>query len=136
MLLLIFIMFSLFTIIALIFDEKIAHLIFGNSKLSFYIPLIIGLLLSELLFEFLIALLRVSNRIDKISIYILMKGIWRVGILVLILIGIKSSFYFCILGICFFSVIRDIIILYIGYKTFIFNKCRSQKRQSHCGKKF
>lgn len=94
MLLLIFIMFSLFTIIALIFDEKIAHLIFGNTKLSFYIPLIIGLLLSELLFEFLIALLRVSNRIGKISIYILMKGIWRVGILVLILIGIKSSFYF------------------------------------------
>jgi len=94
MLVLIFIMFSLFTIIALIFDEKLAHLIFGNSKFSFYIPLIIGLLLSELLFEFLIALLRISNRISKISIYILLKGIWRVGILVLILIGIKSTFYF------------------------------------------
>ena len=94
MLILIFAIFLLFTISALIFDEKLAHLIFGSPKLSFYIPLVIGLLLSELLFEFLIALLRISNRISKISIYILMKGIWRIGILILILIGIKSTFYF------------------------------------------
>ena len=94
MLILIFTIFLLFTISALIFDEKLAHLIFGSPKLSFYIPLVIGLLLSELLFEFLIALLRISNRISKISIYILMKGIWRIGILILILIVIKSTFYF------------------------------------------
>ena len=72
MLTLIFILFCLVSITALVFDEKIAHLIFGDYQLSLYIPLVIGLLLSELLFEFLIALLRISNRISKISIYILM----------------------------------------------------------------
>jgi O-antigen/teichoic acid export membrane protein len=93
MLILILILFCLVATIALVFDQKIAHLIFGNYQMSFYIPLIIGLLLSELLFEFLIALLRISNRIGKVSIYILMKGIWRLATISLILIGSDGSFY-------------------------------------------
>ena len=93
MLTLILIVFCLVTTIALVFDEQIAHLIFGDYQLSLYIPLVLGLLLSELLFEFLIALLRISNRIYKISIYILMKGIWRLAIITLILIGTEGSFY-------------------------------------------
>jgi O-antigen/teichoic acid export membrane protein len=93
MLTLILILFCLVAITALVFDEKIAHLIFGDYQMSLYIPLIIGLLLSELLFEFLIVLLRVSNRIRKLSIYFLMKGIWRIGTIILVLIGIDGSFY-------------------------------------------
>ena len=58
-----------------------------------YIPLIIGLLLSELLFEFLIALLRISNRISNISIYIIMKSVWRLAIITLVLKGTDSNFY-------------------------------------------
>ena len=77
MMTLILILFCLITIIALVFDEYIAFLIFGDYQLSLYIPIVIGLLLSELLFEFLIALLRISNRIINVSIYIIMKGIWR-----------------------------------------------------------
>ena len=94
MLTLILILFCLVATIALVFNEKIAHLIFGDYQLSLYIPLIIGLLLSELLFEFLIALLRISNRIGKVSTYILMKGIWRFGTITLVLIGIDDGFYF------------------------------------------
>ena len=94
MMILILCLFCLFTIIALVFDEKIAYLIFGDHQLSLYIPIVIGLVLSELLFEFLIALLRISNRINNISIYIIMKGIWRLGIITLVLVGVGSSFYF------------------------------------------
>ena len=94
MLTLIFILFCLVSITALVFDQALAHLIFGDYQMSLYIPLIIGLLLSELLFEFLISLLRISNRINKVSIYILMKGIWRIGTVALVLIGIDGTFYF------------------------------------------
>ena len=94
MMILILCLFCLFTIIVLVFDEKIAYLIFGDHQLSLYIPIVIGLVLSELLFEFLIALLRISNRINNISIYIIMKGIWRLGIITLVLVGVGSSFYF------------------------------------------
>ncbi|MDB2446887.1 oligosaccharide flippase family protein, partial [Candidatus Pelagibacter bacterium] len=96
MLTLVLLLFCLFAIISFIFNEKIAYIIFGDYQKSLYIPLIIFLLLSELLFEFFIALLRISNRIGKISIYILMKGVWRLGILILVLIGIKGSFYYAL----------------------------------------
>ena len=81
MMILILILFCLVAIAALVFDEKIAKLIFGDFQMSLYIPLLVGLLLSELLFEFLVALLRISNRIRKVSIYILMKAIWRIGVI-------------------------------------------------------
>ena len=93
MLTLILFLFCLITVIVLIFDEYVAFLIFGDYQLSIYIPIIIGLLLSELLFEFLIALLRISNRINNLSIYIITKSIWRLAIITLVLIGIDSSFY-------------------------------------------
>ena len=93
---LILLLFCLVAIISFVFNEQIAYIIFGDYQKSLYIPLIIVLLLSELLFEFFIALLRISNRIGKISIYILMKGIWRLGILILVLIGIKGSFYYAL----------------------------------------
>jgi O-antigen/teichoic acid export membrane protein len=86
-------LFTLVAIISLVFKEQIAHLIFGDYQKSLYIPLIIGLLLSEFLFEFLIALLRISNRIGKVSIYILMKGIWRLATVSLVLIGSDGNFY-------------------------------------------
>ena len=93
MLILILFLSCLVATIALVFDEQIAFLIFGDYKLSLYIPIVVGLLLSELLFEFLIALLRISNRIRNISIYIIMKSVWRLAIITLVLIGIDSSFY-------------------------------------------
>ena len=93
MLILILLLFCLFTINALVFDQQIAFLIFGDYQLSLYIPIVAGLLLSELLFEFLVALLRISNRIRNLSIYIVMKSIWRLAIITLVLIGIDNNFY-------------------------------------------
>lgn len=106
MLTLILILFLFIATISLVFEEQIAFLIFGNYKLSLYVPLIICLLLTEILFEFLIALLRISNRVGKVSIYILLKGIWRLGTLSLVLLGINSNFYFAF---CTFVLVQLII---------------------------
>ena len=86
-------LFSLIAAATLYFDSSVALLIFGSSEMSFYIPLLIGLLFSEVLFEFLVGILRATNRIRRISMYLLMKGIWRAGTLILVLIGMNGNFY-------------------------------------------
>jgi len=86
-------LFSLIAATALYFDSSVALLIFGSSEMSFYVPLLIGLLFSEALFEFLVGILRATNRIGRVSMYLLMKGIWRIGTIVLVLIGINGDFY-------------------------------------------
>ena len=110
MMILILILFCLIAIAALVFDEKIAKLIFGDFQMSLYVPLLVGLLLSELLFEFLVALLRISNRIGKVSIYILMKGIWRLGTIVLVLIGIDGGFYLAFWSFVLFQLFITLLI--------------------------
>jgi O-antigen/teichoic acid export membrane protein len=131
MLTLILIVFCLVTTIALVFDEQIAHLIFGDYQLSLYIPLIIGLLLSELLFEFLIALLRISNRIGKVSIYILMKGIWRLGTIVLVLIGIDGSFYVAFWSFVLFQLFITLLFYVWEIKPLSLVKVGLKKGRSH-----
>jgi O-antigen/teichoic acid export membrane protein len=112
MMILILILFCLTAVAALLFDEKIANLIFGDFQLSLYVPLIIGLLLSEVLFEFLVALLRISNRIRKVSIYLLIKGIWRIGVIFLVLIGSDGGFYLAFWSFVLFQLFI-ILLIYI-----------------------
>ena len=59
-------LFSLIAATALYFDSSVALLIFGSSEMSFYVPLLIGLLFSEALFEFLVGILRATNRIRRV----------------------------------------------------------------------
>ena len=112
MLTLALLLFCIVAVITFVFNEQIAYIIFGDYQKSLYIPLIIVLLLSELLFEFFIALLRISNRIGKISIYILMKAIWRLGILILVLIGINGNFYYALGSFVIFQLFITLV-LYI-----------------------
>jgi O-antigen/teichoic acid export membrane protein len=86
-------LFSLIAATALYFDSSVALLIFGSSEMSFYVPLLIGLLFSEALFEFLVGILRATNRIRRVSTYLLMKGMWRIGTIILVLIGMNGDFY-------------------------------------------
>ena len=130
MMTLILILFCLITIIALVFDEYIAFLIFGDYQLSLYIPIVIGLLLSELLFEFLIALLRISNRISNVSIYIIMKGIWRLGIITFVLIGFGSSFYFAFWSFVIFQIFITIGLYVWEIKLFSLVKTGFKKGRS------
>ena len=94
MMTLILILFCMLAFLSLVFNKYIAFLIFGDYQLSIYIPIVVGLLLSELLFEFLIALLRISDRINNLSIYLVAKSVWRLAIITLVLIGIDNSFYY------------------------------------------
>jgi O-antigen/teichoic acid export membrane protein len=122
----ILVLFSLVSIIALVFDEKISQLIFGDHQMTMYIPLIIGLLFSELLFDYLWAVLRISNRINKLSIYIIIKAIWRLAIITLVLIGVNGNFYYafwsfvlfqiCIVSCLFLWDIEVLSMLKAGFK--------------------
>ena len=51
MMTLILILFCMLAFLSLVFNKYIAFLIFGDYQLSIYIPIIVGLLLSELLFS-------------------------------------------------------------------------------------
>ena len=87
------VLFFLVSIIALVFDEKISQLIFGDRQLTMYIPLIIGLLFSELLFDHLWVMLRISNRVNKLSIYIIIKFLMVEQNLKLYFLFLLNSFY-------------------------------------------
>lgn len=78
---------SLIAVFAVFFDGELAKLIFGDQQMAFYVPLLIGLLFSEVLFEFLVGVLRATDRIRRVSLYLLLKGVWRIGTLILVLIG-------------------------------------------------
>ncbi len=131
MLTLILLLFCLVAIITLVFDEQLALLIFGDYQLSIYIPIIIGLLLSELLFEFLIALLRISNRIGNISTYIIMKGLWRLGVIVLLLIGVDSSFYYAFWSFVLFQLFITIGLFFLEIDIFFMIKTGLKKGRSN-----
>ncbi len=131
MLTLILLLFCLVVIIALVFDEQLALLIFGDNQLSIYIPIIIGLLLSELLFEFLIALLRISNRIGNISTYIIMKGLWRLGVIILLLIGVDSSFYYAFWSFVLFQLFITIGLFFLEIDIFFMIKTGLNKGRSN-----
>jgi O-antigen/teichoic acid export membrane protein len=112
MIVLILCFFSLIAVIILLLDDQIANFIFGDHRLSFYVPLLIVLLFSEVIFEFLIGVLRVANKIKKLSIYLLMKGVWRAGVLILVLIIIDGSYY---LALSSFVLFQLIIILFLFF---------------------
>ena len=90
MLISVLILFFLISVATLMFDEKVAKLIFGDSQMFLYIPLLVGLLFSEVFFELLVGVLRVTDRMRKVSIYLLMKGVWRIGVLLLVLIRLTT----------------------------------------------
>lgn len=94
MLLVILVFITLIAGIALLFDQSMATIIFGKPKYDVYIPLLVGMLFSEALFEFLVGILRATNRIRQVSLYLFLKGVWRLGILVLVLFGMSDGFYY------------------------------------------
>lgn len=89
----ILILVALISSIAILFDQSVATMIFGKPEYAFYIPLLVGMLFSEVLFEFLVGILRATNRIRQVSLYLFTKGVWRFGILILVLFGMDDGFY-------------------------------------------
>lgn len=110
MLVTVFALLSAIAIAAILFDRSIATLIFGQPDFSFYIPLLVGLLFSEALFEFLVGILRATSRIRRVSLYLLLKGVWRIGILILVLIGMHDGFYDAFWSFVLFQLIVTMLI--------------------------
>lgn len=92
----------------LLFASHLAYLAFGNAGHAGVIPVLIGLLFSEALFEFLVGMLRSSGRIKKISLYGLLKGVWRIALLLVFLHYAEGGFAFAFAG---FVVIQCLIVL-------------------------
>lgn len=64
-----------------------SELVYGQAEYAPYIPLLAVLLVSEALFEFLLGILRATNRIRLCALYILLKGVWRIGAFLAVLHG-------------------------------------------------
>lgn len=86
---------SLFVVSAIVFalSGSIANLVFGKFVYVVFVPLLAGLLVSEVLFEFLVSILRATGRIRLIALYIFLKGLWRIGVLLVVLYGMNGDFY-------------------------------------------
>lgn len=72
--------------------STVGHLIYGEAYNGHYLLLLAGLMVSEALFEFLVAILRATGRIRLIALYLLLKGLWRIGILLIVLRGTGGRF--------------------------------------------
>lgn len=77
----------------MVFDHQVANLIYGASKYSPYIHVLIGMMITEALFEFIVGILRANGLIKKISIYVVVKGGFRVSIFFILLHLIDVGFY-------------------------------------------
>lgn len=76
----------------------IANMLFGHFEHVAYVPLLYIFLVSEVLFEFLVGMLRATGRIHLIAFYIFLKGFWRIGIFVILLFIMDRDFYKAFLG--------------------------------------
>lgn len=94
---------SLFVVWAIVvaLSGSIANLVFGQVAHLVFVPLLAGLLVSEVLFEFLVSILRATGRISLVALYIFLKGLWRIGVMLLVLYGMNGGFYKAFLSFVF-----------------------------------
>ena len=63
------------------FGVGFSVLIFGSATFLDFIPILLMLVISEALFEFVICLLRAKSRVRTAAVYIVLRGIWRISII-------------------------------------------------------
>jgi len=112
MVFIIMILLVIVSALSILLPDRIAILVYGQSRYKAFIPLLVAFLASEALYQFLIAILRATNRFKMISLYTILKGAWRLGVFILVLYGTKSNFYRAFLA---FTLIQSlfIILMYI-----------------------
>ncbi len=86
---------SLFVVsaIAVLLSGQIANMVFGQLAYVEYVLLMSLLLVSEVLFEFLVSILRATDRIRLIALYIFLKGFWRIAAFLVVLYVMNGDFY-------------------------------------------
>lgn len=81
-----------------LFSAPISILVFGAAHHAGLIPLLACLLISEVLFEFLVGILRASGLIRRVALYGLLKGIWRIALLLILLNVMETGFFAAFAG--------------------------------------
>jgi O-antigen/teichoic acid export membrane protein len=99
---------SAISMLVISFDRNIARLIFGQSRFATYIPVLVGFLVSEVIYQFLVSILRATHRFRTISVYTVLKGGWRIGLFLLVLYCIKNDFYTAFVS---FALIQLILVI-------------------------
>ena len=93
-----------------VFASDLSILIFADSKYLYFIPTLILLILSESFFEFLVNLLRIKRQVRLASIYLFMKGVWRLSIIIISIYTFKTGFF---IGLLVFVIFQSIIVLFM-----------------------
>jgi O-antigen/teichoic acid export membrane protein len=91
-----------------IFALDISSVVFGSSKYQGFIPVLILLIISEAIFDFIISLLRARRRIRTASVYVFLKGIWRLSVIIISIYIFDSGFF---AGFLFFVILQFIIVV-------------------------
>ena len=94
-----------------IFSLDVSFLVFGNLNYQGFIPILIILIISEAIFDFIISLLRARRRIRIASVYILMKGVWRLSIIIISIYIFESGFF---VGFFVFVILQLIIVVFMS----------------------
>jgi O-antigen/teichoic acid export membrane protein len=84
---------SAIAMIVVVVPGRLSDWIYSSHSYKNYIPLLLGLLASEVLFQFLVAILRAAERIGLLSLYTILKGLWRLGAMLLVLHGTHGDFH-------------------------------------------
>ena len=93
-----------------VFASDLSVFIFGDVKYFYFIPALILLILSESFFEFLINFLRIRSQVRLASIYLFMKGVWRLSIIITSIYTFKTGFFF---GFLVFVIFQSIIVIFM-----------------------
>ena len=103
-----------FTMVALVltmtlFPAGYSWLIFGNPKYVVYIQPLVAMIVSESLMEFMVGLLRAGGKIRKISYYLFVKSLFRMGVFCAAVYLNSFSFYWAFLS---FTIVQ---LGFVGY---------------------
>jgi O-antigen/teichoic acid export membrane protein len=93
MLTIILALLTLVSVVGALFPHDVADMAYGEVLYAGYVPLLAVLLMSEALFEFLVGVLRATDRIRLIALYTMLKGVWRIAIFLIALHVTNGNFH-------------------------------------------
>ena len=130
----IFLLLGVVVSVMVVMDHTIATLLFGNVAHNHYVQLLAAMLVSEALFELLVGILRATSRIQRVSIYLLLKGLWRNGVIMWVLMGIDGTFYQAFYGFVLFQFLITVLIYLKEVQPFSLVLVGWERAREHWGK--
>jgi O-antigen/teichoic acid export membrane protein len=103
--------FLVMAIVLIFFQLELGIVFFGASEHAIFVPMLAGLILTEVLSEFLVAVLRAEGFIRRLAYYLLFKSAARISILLVVLGYLGGGFQAAVLS---FVVCQFCIVLLFG----------------------